>query len=130
MKFNIKMPVTLMPFYKNELDSYLENWQNGQIITAWSHLERAHILGQAYPSQHTAVHWKMLLFGFRIKSGKEVIGQLPRLLVGGVKSFVGKIPVGNTGGANVPPLLPMEIPADLKQIFSKLKLNENQNKPQ
>jgi hypothetical protein len=55
----------------------------------------------------------MLLFGFKTKNSKEIIGQLPRLLVGGVKSFVGKIPVGNTGGANVPPLKPMEIPNDL-----------------
>jgi hypothetical protein len=45
------------------------------------------------------------------------IGQFPRLLVGGIKSFLGEIPVGNTGGANVPPLKPMEIPNDLKAII-------------
>jgi hypothetical protein len=28
------------------------------------------------------------------------------------------IPVGNTGGANVPPLRPMPIPDDLQQIIS------------
>ncbi|WP_155800591.1 DUF3703 domain-containing protein, partial [Pontibacter sp. BAB1700] len=39
------------------------------------------------------------------------------LLVGGVKSWAGKIPVGNTGGANVPPLRPMPIPNDLKRII-------------
>ena len=44
-----------------------------------------------------------VLFGIRIKDIREIIGQIPRLLVGGVKSFVGEIPVGNTGGANVPP---------------------------
>ncbi len=59
----------------------------------------------------------MLKFGIYIKSTKEVFGQIPRLLVGGVKSFVGKIPVGNTGGANVPPLRPMDIFQDLKQIL-------------
>jgi hypothetical protein len=42
-------------------------------------------------------------------------------LVGGVKSFVGKIPVGNTGGANVPPLKPMEIPEDLAAIIKSAK---------
>jgi hypothetical protein len=61
----------------------------------------------------------MLKFGVRIKSSKEVLGQIPRLLVGGVKSIVGKIPVGNTGGANVPPLRKMEIPGDLKIILAK-----------
>jgi hypothetical protein len=59
----------------------------------------------------------MLVFAFKIKNAKEIIGQLPRLLVGGVKSFVGKIPVGNTGGASVPPLLSMELPEDLKRIM-------------
>ena len=56
-----------------------------------------------------------------MKNWKEVIGQIPRLLIGGVKSFVGKIPLGNTGGANVPPLKPMEIPEDLASIISNAK---------
>lgn len=60
----------------------------------------------------------MLLLGFKIKSITEVIGQIPRLLVGGIKSFVGKIPVGNTEGANELPLKPMEIPEDLKEIIN------------
>lgn len=60
----------------------------------------------------------MLKFGIRIKNAKEILGQIPRLLVGGVKSFVGTIPVGNTGGTNVPPLKPMEIPKDLQQIIA------------
>ena len=42
-------------------------------------------------------------------------------MLGGVKSFVGKIPVGNTGGADVPPLKPMEIPEDLAAIINKTK---------
>lgn len=61
----------------------------------------------------------MLRFGVKIKSSKEILGQIPRLLVGGVKSFVGKIPVGNTGGANVPPLKKMDIPDDLQKILVK-----------
>ena len=56
-------------------------------------------------------------FGFKIKDAKEIIGQIPRLLIGGIKSFVGKIPVGNTGGANVPPLRPMPIEKDILAIY-------------
>jgi len=63
----------------------------------------------------------MLLFGIKSKDLKEIIGQMPRLLLGGVKSFVGEIPVGNTGGANVPPLQPMEIPADLERIIEQCR---------
>lgn len=64
------------------------------------------------------IHWKMLQFEIKIKSTKEILGQIPRLLVGGVKSFVGHIPVGNTGGANVPPLQAMEIPDDIQRILN------------
>ncbi|WP_417875256.1 DUF3703 domain-containing protein [Xanthomarina gelatinilytica] len=52
-----------------------------------------------------------------MKSPKEIIGQIPRLVFGGIKSFVGKIPVGNPGGANVPPLKPFPIETELQDIF-------------
>ena len=61
----------------------------------------------------------MLRFGIKIKNSKEIIGQIPRLIFGGVKSFVGKVPTGNTGGANVHSLQPMEIPGDLTAIINK-----------
>jgi hypothetical protein len=112
------MPSKLIPFYKKELEEVKENLKRDNLHNAWYHLERAHIIGQKYPFEHTFVHWKMLQFGIKIKSSKEVIGQIPRLLIGGVKSFVGHIPVGNTGGANVPPLKPMEIPEDIKRFLN------------
>ena len=103
MKLYTIMPKRLKPYFDQELKEYTRHLHAGSLQTAWSHLERAHIIGQAYPYHHSYVHWKMLLFGIRIKDTKEVIGQIPRLLIGGVKSFVGKIPVGNTGGVNIPP---------------------------
>ncbi|MFK8054826.1 MAG: DUF3703 domain-containing protein [Saprospiraceae bacterium] len=119
MKFNTSLPNTLTPFFNEELVSYQSALSNGNLSVAWRHLERAHILGQAYPIPHTHVHWKMLQFGVRIKSLKEVVGQIPRLLVGGIKSFVGKIPVGNPGGANVPALKPFPIEAELQNILEE-----------
>ncbi len=121
MKLYTTMPQLLKPFYRQELEAAHMDFAEKKYTQSWRHLERAHILGQPYPVEHTLVHWKMLRFGIRIKNGKEIIGQLPRLLFGGVKSFVGKIPTGNTGGANVPPLKPMEIPADLAAIINKTK---------
>ena len=53
-----------------------------------------------------------------------MIGQIPRLLIGGVKSFVGKIPVGNTGGANIPPLKSLPISEELLQIFNEAGLED------
>jgi len=117
MKFNTSIPPSLKPYYEAELSKYKVENTKGNLEKAWTHLERAHILGQKYPYAHTYVHWKMLQFGFKIKSGKEVLGQIPRLFFGGVKSFVGKIPVGNPGGADVPPLKPFPIDEELRAIF-------------
>ena len=121
MKIHTTMPGSVKPFYREELLQAKNAFDKKLYRQSWQHLERAHILGQPYPFEHTEVHWKMLCFGIKIKNGKEILGQIPRLLVGGVKSFVGKIPVGNTGGADVPPLKPMEIPEDLAVIINNAK---------
>lgn len=118
LNFKTSMPGILKPYFRQEFVHYKASFAAREYAKAWRHLERAHIIGQPWPSEHSYVHWQMLRFGLAIKDSHEVIGQLPRLLVGGVKSFVGKIPNGNTGGANVPPLKPMEIPEDLKRILA------------
>ena len=119
MKLNTVMPKSLKPFFQKELNDYKAAILHNDLHTAWRHLEKAHVIGQAYPYEHSYVHWKMFLFGIKIKNTKEIIGQIPRLLVGGVKSFVGKIPVGNTGGANVPPLKSLPIEEEIVDIFRK-----------
>lgn len=127
MKFYTAMPMALKPFYKKELID-AENAFNRKLFQqSWRHLERAHILGQPYPLAHSSVHWKMLLFGLKTKNTKEIIGQIPRLIFGGIKSFVGNIPVGNTGGANVPPLQRMQIPEDLLIVIQTPSKNEITN---
>lgn len=123
MKIHTTMPDKLVPYFEKELLEAELAFTLKHFQVAWRHLERAHILGQPYPWAHTFVHYKMLGFGIRTKNIKEVLGQIPRLVIGGVKSFVGEIPLGNTGGANVPPLKPMEIPDDLQQIIDQTKPN-------
>lgn len=119
MKLYTTLPIKLKPYFQRELSDYNAQLAAMNMSQAWNHLERAHIIGQRYPFAHSYVHWKMLQFGIRIKSPKEIVGQIPRLLVGGVKSFVGKVPVGNPGGANVPPLRPYPIDAEIEVIFAK-----------
>ncbi len=119
MKFYTVLPKSLKPFFDAELNDFREHYSKSNLQAAWSHLERAHIIGQKYPFAHSYVHWKMLQFGVRIKSGKEILGQIPRLIFGGVKSFVGTVPVGNPGGANVSPVKPFPIDEELQGIFEK-----------
>lgn len=113
------MPARLTPFYEKELIRFQDEFSSGNLTSAWNHLERAHILGQRYPFSHSYVHWKMLQFGFKIKNRKEIVGQIPRLVFGGVKSFVGTIPTGNPGGANISALKSVPINSELKAIFQK-----------
>jgi hypothetical protein len=119
MKISTSMPEKLVTYFEQELLDSAVAFKLQHFQLSWQHLERAHILGQPYPWPHTFVHLKMLYFGIRTKNITEVIGQIPRLIFGGVKSFVGEIPLGNTGGANVPPLKPMQIPEELQQIIKK-----------
>lgn len=121
MKLYWSMPVGLKVYYRHELENYRSEMSKANLQLAWRQLERAHIIGQPWFVQHSYVHWLMLRFGIKIKNKKEILGQLPRLLLGGVKSFVGKIPTGNTGGANVPPLRVMEIPEELKNMMRPYK---------
>ncbi len=111
------MPEGLKNYFDEAITAHRNEIKKSNWAGAWRNLERAHIIGQPWAIEHTYVHWLMLKFGFRIKSTKEILGQIPRLLVGGVKSFVGKIPVGNTGGVNVPPLKHMEIPQDIQEVM-------------
>ena len=119
MKINTSISKRHRYYYLRELVQYRTAFKQGDLIHAWHHLERAHIIGQSYPYEHTYAHWLMLKFGIAIKDAKEVLGQIPRLFVGGVKSFVGQIPLGNTGGANVPPLRSMPLPEDIQVLFRR-----------
>ena len=120
MKFYTILPKELKPYYNEEIRKYRSYLSKGELDRAWHHLERAHILGQRYPFAHNYVHWRMLLFGIKIKSIKEVLGQILRLVFGGLFSFLGTVPIGNPGGANVPSIKPFPIPQDLQDIFIKV----------
>lgn len=122
MKFNTTFPKELKSNFEKELLAYENELNKNNLKQAWKHLETAHVIGQSFPYEHTYVHWKMLQFGFKIKSTKEILGQFPRLLIGGVKSFVGKVPIGNTGGANVPPMRSMPIDAEIEKLFKNVEI--------
>lgn len=89
----------------------------GDPLTAFAHLERAHILGQRSTVQHMRVHFRMLRWGLRRSNPREVAGQIVRLAGAGLKTWLGLIPEGNTGGANVSAFKPMPIPADLADLI-------------
>jgi hypothetical protein len=88
----------------------------GDLDKAFHHLERSHVLGQPWPGAHSWAHWMMLRIGLARRDWREVRGQVIRLAAGGLLSWMGRLPNGNTGGANVPPEDPMPPPADLGHL--------------
>jgi Protein of unknown function (DUF3703) len=113
-----RLPAPLRPYYDAELAAATAASRQGARAAAWQHLERAHILGQRWPVAHTQVHYRMLRHGLRYGETREILGQLPRIVFGFLGSLVGRVPIGNTGGANVPPEQPMPIPADLQALLA------------
>lgn len=110
------MQARLKAAFKAELDKGKELLASGAYEQAFYHLERAHILGQRNYVTHVISHYWMLRVGLKAGDIQEVFGQVIRI-VGSAGSLIGKVPLGNSGRANVSPVKPMPIPEDLKQYF-------------
>ncbi len=80
------------------------------------HLQRAHIIGQAFVGPHVRTHWHMLLVERRRGRLGAVVGQAVRIVLGAIGSAIGVIPLGNTGSGDVSMLQRMPIPPDMQAI--------------
>ena len=109
----------IRPYVDAELEAASRAEANGDLSRSFRHLERAHVLGQQSTVQHVRVHWRMLRWGWRQGEAREVIGQVTRIVGAATKTAFGMVPTGNTGGANVSPVKPMPVPADLAAIIQR-----------
>ena len=98
--------------------------QNSQKC-AFSHLENAHVLGQASTRLHVKVHVQMLLWAVKQGNIGEFFGQLFRISGAATKTAFGLVPTGNTGGTNVSPFKVMPIKPELDRILKKARSYEN-----
>lgn len=69
--------------------------------TNLSLLEEAHLHSQPYAYLHLLVHWEMFKLALRHGVWKEVIGQVPRLILAIPGSLFGKAPKGNIGSTKM-----------------------------
>lgn len=86
---------------------------DGDPARAFHHLERAHVLGQRSTVQHVRAHVRMLFWGIRHNHPREVTGQFLRVIGAVAGTWVGLVPEGNTGGANISGFKSLAIPDDL-----------------
>lgn len=102
---------------EREMARYREARQANDPAAAWRALERAHILSQPVLSIHLATHFEMLKHACHTRSGREIAGQLARLVLAPFRLLSGRVPIGNTGRANVSAFKAMPIPDDLRTIL-------------
>ncbi len=91
----------------------VEEW-----ATAWTCMERAHVLGQRSTRTHVRAHVRMLRFAWRRRDVREIAGQLTRIAGASLLTWIW-IPEGNTGGARVSAFRRMPIPADLGRMLDE-----------
>ncbi len=84
----------------------------------WVALERAHILSQQWVLPHLRSHALMLGLAVRTRDGREILGQVYRLLGGGIVTALGRAPIGNDGRAATPSMRPAPLPDDLAEILA------------
>jgi uncharacterized protein DUF3703 len=108
----------LQSAFDAELRSARQAFANDDLDLAFVHFERAHVLGQWYVRTHTAAHLGLLRVGWRRRDLREIVGQLLRLPGGMLGSALGRVPRGNTGGANVSAFREMPIPPDLRSLLA------------
>ncbi len=93
----------------------------GDIQQEFTHLERAHVLGQESTYWHVKVHVLMLVWATRNGSAREALGQVFRIVGAATKTAFGLVPQGNTGGANVSPFKKMPISPELAALIQRAK---------
>ncbi|MEX2126199.1 MAG: DUF3703 domain-containing protein [Woeseia sp.] len=95
----------------------------GELEASFSHLERAHIIGQAFVVPHATSHWLMLRVEFRRRRVMAAFGQTVRIVLGMLGSAVGVVPVGNTGGTDVSMFKRMPVEPELQNIIDGVTSN-------
>jgi hypothetical protein len=115
----------IRPHVRSELAASRSAEQLGELSVAFHHLERAHVLAQVSTVEHVLAHWHMLAWAVRHRDWRQLAGQLPRIVGAATKTFVGWVPRGNTGGANVSAFQPMPIAPDLRAIIEQAKASPN-----
>jgi hypothetical protein len=109
--------------FGNEIALAKELIAKGELEASFSHLERAHNIGQAFVVPHATSHWLMLRVEFRRRRVMAVFGQTVRLVLGMLGSAVGVVPVGNTGGTDISMFKRMPIDPELQNIIDGVPPN-------
>ena len=106
--------------FDNEIALAREFIAKGELESGFRHLERAHVIGQAFVAPHVLSHLLMLGVEVRRRRVMATAGQAVRIALGMLGSAVGIVPVGNTGGTDISMFKRMPIDPELQKIIAGL----------
>ena len=109
----------IKPIVEQELTLAQQARKQRNKVVEFTHLENAHVLGQASTILHTKVHVLMLFWAVRQVDIKECLGQALRIIGAATKTAIGFIPAGNTGGTNIHPFKVLPVSAKFAAIIAK-----------
>lgn len=104
--------------FDDEIALAKELMAEGELEAGFSHLERAHVIGQTSVLPHAKSHWLMLIVEVRRKRAMAVLGQAVRIVLGILGSAVGVVPAGNTGGTDVGMFKRMPVQPEFQNIIN------------
>ena len=110
---------TLREAFESYLAQGRTHYENQAWEPALQALAQAHILGQRDLARHARVHGWMLRVALARRDTREAAGQVLRLLLVPLGHLTGRLPIGNTGRANVSAFEPMPIPPDLQRLLDR-----------
>ena len=113
----------IRPYVESEILAAYQAEARGKPAVAFSHLERAHILGQTSTVEHVRVHCHMFLWSIRQRNVRESLGQLLRIVGAAIGTAAGLVPQGNTGGTNVNSFKSIHIPPELAALIEKARVS-------
>ena len=96
-------------------------WLQTSSEDKWAFLTAAHIVGQLDLALHLQCHLAMLRLSWLEKRWTEMFGQLLRIILAPLGHIFGKLPIGNTGRANVSAFKPMPVSSDIQSIIESAK---------
>lgn len=111
------MHQALRAAFEKELALARELVARNELELGQAHLERAHVLGQAFAWPHARTHGWMLRVEVRRGRPRAALGQAVRIVLGVVGSLVGIVPVGNTGGSDIRMFARLPIAPELQRII-------------
>ncbi|MFN3585939.1 MAG: DUF3703 domain-containing protein [Moraxellaceae bacterium] len=89
----------------------------------------AHVIGQAHVGPHVQTHWEMLKIEWQRRRLRAVAGQAVRIVLGGLGSAVGVIPVGNTGGSDISMFKRLPVAPELQAVIDGNSPPETSSRP-